>query len=193
MRQKTGPQHGMSETPTYSSWLAMRDRCKRPRAANYKLYGGRGIKVCERWRKDFREFLADMGEKPTGHSIERIDNNGDYTPGNCRWATIGEQCRNRRSNIRLTHEGKTQTLTEWAKEKKVSMHLVWERLYRNGWRLDRALNTTVAPRRPCPHKKNKKVYLEKNGSARCIECNREKARTYRRKIEMGLHFAKVTP
>lgn len=107
--------HGASKTPELSVWRNMIRRCHNPGATNYKDYGGRGIAVCGRWRQSFAAFLADVGPRPSpGHSIDRIDVNGGYEPGNCRWATRQEQARNRRDNVWITWDGVTRCLTEWA-------------------------------------------------------------------------------
>jgi hypothetical protein len=89
--------HGQIHTPAYQSWLAMRQRCCNPKATQYRLYGGRGIKVCERWLHSFRNFLADMGKRPEGKTLDRKDVDGNYEPRNCRWATQKVQANNTRS------------------------------------------------------------------------------------------------
>lgn len=103
----------------YRTWQAMRARCYAPSNANVGNYQKLGIKVCERW-DSFDNFYADMGDKPDGYSLDRIDNSGNYEPGNCRWATVDTQVRNRGDfNTNVTYNGKTQCLKDWAKEYKI--------------------------------------------------------------------------
>lgn len=107
--------HGMYKSRAYNIWQAIRQRCENPNEARFHRYGGRGITVCERWQK-FENFYADMGDPPKGTSIDRIDNDGDYEPSNCRWATPRQQSNNTSTNTHVTHSGKTQTLAQWAAE-----------------------------------------------------------------------------
>jgi hypothetical protein len=134
--------HGMSGSRTHKIWCGMRKRCSNPRARGFHNYGGRGIKVCVRWNS-FQNFLADMGEAPDGLSIDRKDMNGDYEPGNCRWATPAIQSRNKRGNVNLSFDGRTQCLTDWAIELGVSMQTLHSRLA-DGWSATQALSLPVA-------------------------------------------------
>lgn len=133
--------HSMSNTRTWRIWRAMRRRCYEEDCDSYRNYGGRGITVSERWLK-FENFLADMGECPLGLSIERIDVEGHYAPGNCRWASVVEQARNRRTNLMVTIEGVTKPLIAWAEELGiVGYGTVKSRISDLGWSAERALNT----------------------------------------------------
>src|SRR3990172_3476320 len=105
--------HGMSHTKIYGIWEGMIERCHNPLSNNYRNYGMRGISVCERWRF-FENFLEDMGEAILGMSIDRINNDGNYEPNNCRWATKKEQSRNKRTNRLITVHGKMKTVKEWS-------------------------------------------------------------------------------
>jgi hypothetical protein len=115
---------------TYQCWYGMKRRCYTPKADNYRLYGARGITVCERWH-EFENFIADMGMCSPGMSIERIDCNGNYEPANCTWIPRADQAKNRRNNIMYTHMGRTETLRQWAKYYGLSPQVVWLR-YQSG-------------------------------------------------------------
>jgi hypothetical protein len=130
--------HGMWKTPTHTSWRAMRERCFLVNHADYPNYGGRGIKVCERWETSFENFLADMGLRPNKMSIERIDVDGDYAPENCRWATNKDQMNNRRNNVFLEFDGSRLTIAQWAEKIGLKYSTLKERLAR-GWSVERAL------------------------------------------------------
>lgn len=114
-RKARATKHGLHGTRTYVSWRSMVNRCTNSKLAIYKRYGGRGISVCERWRT-FESFLADMGERPEGMSLDRIDNNGNYEPSNCRWANDGQQSENRRSTRWIEHDGMRLTVSGWARK-----------------------------------------------------------------------------
>lgn len=123
--------HGMYNTPEYGIWGAMKNRCNNPRSKEYYLYGGRGIKVCTRWNKSFQSFYNDMGKRPHPKlSIDRIDNNGHYSPENCRWITRDIQNSNKRNNVNITINGVTKTVTQWAKVSGVNQKTIRNRLNR---------------------------------------------------------------
>ena len=137
--------HGWSRTPIHGRWWNMIARCSIASASGWKSHGARGIRVCERW-KIFENFLEDMGFPPTSsHTLERNDNDGDYTPKNCRWATWEEQQNNRRSNRRITLNGRTQTLQQWSKETGINRRTIAQRID-NGWSSSDALTTQVKKR-----------------------------------------------
>jgi len=144
MVKRNVPTHGMSHSREYKSWRAIMDRCLNPNDKSWKDYGGRGIIVCQRWQESFENFYADMGNKPTPkHSIERKNNDLGYDPSNCRWATVKEQNRNRRSNTRITHNGITLTLVEWEEKLGLNYNVLCQRLSA-GWSVDRALKSPGA-------------------------------------------------
>lgn len=107
--------HNMSRTKIYGVWSSMLNRCRNPKHPAYPHYGARGITVCQEWM-DFATFFSDMGERPAGHQLDRINNDGPYSPDNCRWTDTLTQHRNRRNTIRVTHNGETKFLVEWAKQ-----------------------------------------------------------------------------
>lgn len=135
--------HGFSKTSEFSIWDHMRRRCYAPKESGYDIYGARGIRVCERWRNSFVNFYADMGPRPTKkHSIERRDNDGDYCPENCYWATWREQSRNKRSNHNITINGITHCIKDWAEISGVHFATIINRWRRNqGWGIEEAIFT----------------------------------------------------
>lgn len=134
-------------TPEYRTWIDMIDRCERTTHVSYPHYGGRGIRVCQEWRASFERFLADVGHKPSAtHSIERNDVNGHYEPGNVRWATRREQHRNTRRSMKLTIDGRTAVLIDWAKESPASMETIRRRVLA-GWPHKAAVFTPARPMR----------------------------------------------
>ena len=137
--------HGSTNTREYEVWHRMKQRCQDKRCPAFPHYGGRGIKVCERWLS-FEKFLTDMGLRPSSrHSIDRYPNNdGDYEPSNCRWALPKEQQRNRRSNFPVAYCGKTQCIAAWAEEFGITTLQLWTRLRKMGWPIHEALTLPIA-------------------------------------------------
>lgn len=133
-----------SKSPEYYAWNAMRHRCTDPNTAGFENYGGRGIHVCERWLNSFANFLADMGRRPPGMTLERINNNGNYEPENCKWATQKEQRNNSRQNRWLTFVGIRRTMRQWADLSGIPYPILRTRILRR-WVTERAL--TTPPRR----------------------------------------------
>lgn len=140
--------HGMWHSRVYKIWDGMKSRCENPHHSAYQRYGARGITVCERWHI-FENFLADMGEPPVNHSLERIDNAKDYSPDNCKWATSHEQSRNKRSNRIEEFNGKSQTRADWAQEYGLTQNMMRARLD-NGWTMEQALGLAPPPKRRKP-------------------------------------------
>jgi hypothetical protein len=118
-------------------------RCENPRNVGYHNYGGRGIKVCQRWRQSFVVFMQDMGPRPDGLTIERVDTNGNYEPSNCKWATPKEQANNFRHNVRLAAFGANLTLTEWAERIGIQPSTLRHRIFKLRWSVEDALTTPL--------------------------------------------------
>jgi len=142
VNRESHTRHGLRKHRLHGTWRSMKQRCLNPKAANYHLYGGRGIKVCERWLS-VANFIADNDALALpGLQIDRIDNDGHYEPLNVRWVSAQTQARNRRSNRLLTHSGKEQSVTEWADELDIPVGSLLKRL-RSGWSVDRCLTTPI--------------------------------------------------
>lgn len=140
MREKES-KHGMARTPVYRVWNLMKQRATNPENARWADYGGRGITLCEAWH-DFEAFYRDMGDRPHGMTIERVDNNKGYEPGNVIWADRLTQANNRRVSVFITFNGKTQTAAEWGRETGLGKATIYRRLAR-GWSVERALTETL--------------------------------------------------
>lgn len=135
---KTQPGHRMTNTPTYNSWRGMIERCSNPRNSHFKNYGLRGITVDPSW-KNFENFYADMGDRPQGHSIDRIDNDKGYFKANCRWADTTLQSKNTTRSVKISYNGETKCLVDWATQLNITPYALKVRLKR--WDFDRAMST----------------------------------------------------
>ncbi len=141
--------HGDSGTPTYISWQAMLNRCQNPAHRNYHRYGAVGVTVCEKW-KSYPAFLADMGKRPSGHTLDRIDGTKGYSPGNCRWADSETQQRNRKDLKLVMYHGKVVLLVEAIKNCKASPVTVYQRI-KKGWTAEQAIDTPACNKRKKKH------------------------------------------
>lgn len=160
-RRKHGHATQNNHSKTYKAWASVISRCENPNNKAYCNYGGRGIKVCDRWKKSFENFLADMGESPsTNHSIDRINVNGDYEPENCRWIPIAEQSRNQRRNVFLTYQGQTMLLVDWVEKTGIDQSTISHRL-KKGWSVEDALSTPPGTK----NKRYKKITYQ--GKTQC--------------------------
>lgn len=137
--------HGQRHTRLYSIWTDMKSRCCNAKRAKYARYGGRGIKVCAEWLNDFQAFYdwAMANGYSDDLTIDRINNDGDYSPENCRWITMKEQASNKSTNHLITHDRQTFTIAEWARRTGIPREVLKDRICRYGWKPDRALTTPV--------------------------------------------------
>lgn len=130
-RSDTREYHGYAGTPTYRSWAEMRKRCYNENVIRYPEYGGRGIKVCDKWKESFSSFLADMGERPVGKTLDRLDLNGNYEPTNCRWADKQQQANNKSNSHMIKHNGSVKTASEWSRETGIPDRIIRQRITRD--------------------------------------------------------------
>jgi len=148
-REKTiarSTKHGLSRTAEYVAWIDMKRRCENAGNPSFGGYGKRGIRVCDRWNS-FGKFFLDMGKRPAGrYSLDRIDNDGDYSPENCRWATASQQQQNKRCGIPLSYRGKVLPLSYWARLLGLTYGLLYGRIFVLGWPVDRALTEAIRRR-----------------------------------------------
>ena len=135
----------MKNTKICGVWRDMRSRCNRQKDSEYHNYGGRGIIVCERW-KNFINFYADMGDPPKGLTLDRIDNDGNYEPSNCRWATRKAQNNNSRQNVIIEYQGQKHTISQWANKINISYRALYLRLRTHKWSIKRALTQSMKKR-----------------------------------------------
>lgn len=129
--------------PAYNIWAMMKQRCSNPRAANYGLYGGRGVTVCNRWVGSYDNFVADMGQPPRGMTLERKDNEKGYYPDNCVWASAEVQCNNKRNNVKLTYRGETLSVAQWTRKLGFARVDIIHHRISAGYTIDKILEVAV--------------------------------------------------
>lgn len=161
-------QHNSKEYRSeYCAWCDARRRCYSPNNAGWKNYGGRGIQMCDRWRNDFDAFMEDMGRKPEGTSLERKNNDGNYEPDNCIWATRAVQSRNKQTTVRLTFNGVTQTAAEWADQLGIARNLIFHRTKR-GYPIDKILSKKSLVPKP----RHGTISMYAGRKCRCDRCRK---------------------
>jgi hypothetical protein len=190
--------HGKTHSKEFRTLSYMKARCYNPNLKCYKNYGGRGIKICDRWldkENGFLNFFTDMGECPEGYSIERINNDGNYCPENCKWIPLSEQAKNKRNVVNLTFKGETLNMNEWSKKLNVDADTIRNR-FKNGWNVEEVLFGKQVKEKPIKEKfvkthcKNKKhLWIQENiyirsdtGRGTCKLCMRESIKNRKNRI-----------
>lgn len=136
--------HNMTNTAEYEAWRGMIKRCTNPNCKSFKDYGARGIKICEEWLSSFVAFYNSVGPKPTpAHEIDRINNNGNYEPGNCKWSISKEQCNNMRRNHKIVFNGESMNIGQWATKLGINVRTLRNRLIRNNWPIEKAFTEPI--------------------------------------------------
>jgi hypothetical protein len=138
MSRSPKERHGMHRYPEYQAWVMMRQRCSNPKNGKYNYYGGRGISVSQEWNS-FKTFITDMGRRPSGYSLDRINSNGNYCKENCRWATKLQQANNTRDNRKIKYNGMIYGSRSLSELCGVSQKLLAKRLFERGWEIERAI------------------------------------------------------
>lgn len=160
---RSGQTHGDCKSAEYRAWMAMKDRCSNPNHVSNKPYHDRGIAVCEKWIHSYENFLEDMGRKPNPKmTLDRIDNDGNYNPDNCRWATIKQQNNNSRHCRIIEYKGERRSMSQWADLYNITSSLLRGRIDKGGWDIEKALLTPVKitnKNRIKSWKKSKKVSI----------------------------------
>jgi hypothetical protein len=145
--KKAATRHGYARLAEYGVWIKVVDRCRNPLHPHFHNYGGRGITICDRWLESFENFYADMGPRNSPrHQIDRIDNDGNYEPKNCRWATRRVNALNRRNTVWVVYNGRNRKLAELAAEAGISERVVYGRVMKGGWSVEEAITVPVRPK-----------------------------------------------
>lgn len=177
--------HGMTKTSEYHIWNSMKMRCINTKSDAYDNYGGRGIAVCDRWLDNFENFYADMGKRPEGMSIDRIDVNGDYCPKNCRWATVEEQSRNKRDNVYIEYNGQSKIISDWAKDLNISKQTLHKRLNDYDYSVEEAFNLELH------HNKSVKFSGENNPMSKLDETKVKEIKVFLKQGRKTTELSKI--